>query len=1127
VPRPSPLRRPTLPRRIARAAAGLLAFALAALLALQLFLWVGIRNEWRLRLPGFAVRFIVNCINRPGMELRCGNVFFHPSGALEAEDVEIGASEAYAPNFTIRRAAASASLPQLLRGKLVLKHALVDGAAFYCPATVAPDGRRHVVLNEIRAVLDRESGGWMRVRTLQARCGEIPVMLQGEFLPPSLRWEHDSADEKDARKSKKKWEKRWRSINKIAVQIHETRPRLDALGKFAVEINGQGDDSGSVLLSLLLRAETLTPDTPAGLRATGARITARARFDGEHFLPEGAAVLSAKSVEWHGAAAAADTTTTSSAARAARNITVVTGPVRFTGALGAKGTPPTEIRFAAQDIHLNWNPTPLPIASAVLPVYGEGASPLAIASAVLPLSGEGMPHATASSVPPPIAARQAPPAPAAAFSEHLDFLDGTLRWDAFPFVEARARVVSAGDHLEARARAHLLRNTLDTAFTANLAPAAYLARPGVRRLLPPKLATLALHQQLEVGGTARLGSNFKFREAALNFATGAADLAGFHITTARGRLRLTPENIELFDAAVHSPLHRAHGGFRTEFAKGGEFRLLLNGTTNPTLLGTFLGEGWANIWRQFDLRDDSLPRADIEVRAHWGTPHEVIHCAAAGENITFRGASFDKVELRILETPARIALHGMRVWQGDHTAAGTFQLHYTPLPAHKRHSFRFHFDGTLPKDTCAALAGPELQRRLAPLEAERAVEADVTGHIHGPGSPTPERDQVLVRANIPGPFTAWNLDLADFTGSVAYDSGVALVTIEDAAFAAGRIGQNPAPWSSTRAADQPQRLWLDLRHDAPRLFLDIEILAARRTKLTQSLKKLSEATAPLSIASAVLPIYGEGASPLPIASAVLPIYGEGTSPLSIASAVLPIYGEGTSHATASSVPPPIAARQVPPTTTATGTTTPATTPATAAAAASTTTPTTSPATTTAPEAPSAPAPPPDSSSLDIIFTGSLTLPHIETLEGTGSARLWDPALPKLHLFGGLSRVFDKIGFTASSFRMDRARSDFSVSARKIHFPNIEILGDGSLINSVGTYDLPTGKLDFRAQLSVSPAEGILGVQQVMETIYKWTQLVPVNIRGTLDDPDWSLDPTPTALFKDPLEKKKKKLPPAP
>jgi formylglycine-generating enzyme required for sulfatase activity len=53
--------------------------------------------------------------------------------------------------------------------------------------------------------------------------------------------------------------------------------------------------------------------------------------------------------------------------------------------------------------------SPLPKASAVLPVYGEGMPPLSKASAVLPIYGKGMPRATASSQVPPPPPGKAPP----------------------------------------------------------------------------------------------------------------------------------------------------------------------------------------------------------------------------------------------------------------------------------------------------------------------------------------------------------------------------------------------------------------------------------------------------------------------------------------------------------------------------------------------------------------------------------------------------------------------------------------------------------------------------------------------------------------------------------------------
>ncbi|MDR2982232.1 MAG: hypothetical protein LBV12_08305, partial [Puniceicoccales bacterium] len=61
--------------------------------------------------------------------------------------------------------------------------------------------------------------------------------------------------------------------------------------------------------------------------------------------------------------------------------------------------------------------------------------------------------------------------------------------------------------------------------------------------------------------------------------------------------------------------------------------------------------------------------------------------------------------------------------------------------------------------------------------------------------------------------------------------------------------------------------------------------------------------------------------------------------------------------------------------------------------------------------PAAPAPNavPDESKMNIRFNGTVTLPLVETLSGTGHVYYYDPQIPSLHIFGGLSKILDRLG----------------------------------------------------------------------------------------------------------------------
>jgi hypothetical protein len=59
-------------------------------------------------------------------------------------------------------------------------------------------------------------------------------------------------------------------------------------------------------------------------------------------------------------------------------------------------------------------------------------------------------------------------------------------------------------------------------------------------------------------------------------------------------------------------------------------------------------------------------------------------------------------------------------------------------------------------------------------------------------------------------------------------------------------------------------------------------------------------------------------------------------------------------------------------------------------------------------------------------SGALTLPEINSLNATGSFSLYDPALFKLHLFGGFSRFLETLKIPLTSFAFTNANTDFTI-----------------------------------------------------------------------------------------------------
>jgi hypothetical protein len=147
------------------------------------------------------------------------------------------------------------------------------------------------------------------------------------------------------------------------------------------------------------------------------------------------------------------------------------------------------------------------------------------------------------------------------------------------------------------------------------------------------------------------------------------------------------------------------------------------------------------------------------------------------------------------------------------------------------------------------------------------------------------------------------------------------------------------------------------------------------------------------------------------------------------------------------------------------------------------------------------------------FHARLALPDISTLDGQGHFETNDPELFKLPLLGALSRGMEKMGIDATTFVFESADSDFVIRGGSVYLPELTIRGPEAEVNAGGSYEIESGKLRFRAVLNPKSPDKIPLLDWARAIANRSTRLFPVNIRGTLDKPEWALDPSPSVIFK--------------
>lgn len=137
---------------------------------------------------------------------------------------------------------------------------------------------------------------------------------------------------------------------------------------------------------------------------------------------------------------------------------------------------------------------------------------------------------------------------------------------------------------------------------------------------------------------------------------------------------------------------------------------------------------------------------------------------------------------------------------------------------------------------------------------------------------------------------------------------------------------------------------------------------------------------------------------------------------------------------------------------------------------------------------------------------------VDQIAGSGSLRLREGDLGRIHIFGRLSRLMDWNVVHFGSFNLANVDGEFSVESGGIHFPQLSISGPTVRLDADGVFTIGGQKLDFT--LYVYPLGG--GSGPIMRTL-SWafdpvTRSFKVTVSGTWDEPDYSVGFNPLNVF---------------
>ena len=161
---------------------------------------------------------------------------------------------------------------------------------------------------------------------------------------------------------------------------------------------------------------------------------------------------------------------------------------------------------------------------------------------------------------------------------------------------------------------------------------------------------------------------------------------------------------------------------------------------------------------------------------------------------------------------------------------------------------------------------------------------------------------------------------------------------------------------------------------------------------------------------------------------------------------------------------------------------------------------------------------PDTSSIDAVFAGSLTIPDLDSLDASGEFLLREPDLFELQIFGGFSRLLSAVKLDLTTFNLDRAEGSYTVRRGKVFLPDLHIFGESGEIFVQADIELPDLKIDGEAVFRNLRGTRIPLFGKLVEWGSSTTELLPVKISGTADAPEWEIEPTISRIWSRPEKK---------
>ena len=229
-------------------------------------------HDGPVRLPDFVAEALAARLKDQGIDFRARGLWILPDLTLAADDVTVAFDGLTGDVFAAARAEVALRPARLLAGEVDPTRVRLNGARVWCPASVARDGRRRSLVDELTLDIAKE-GRWVSLRTAQVRAGRITCHVSGELPGGFLRAGPAKAEPVPLP----------RRLAGILGALDAALTAAEGAGGAAVAVrcDGKSDGTAEVSAEALLGEEYGERLGRISLRGLRLRADARLRADGE------------------------------------------------------------------------------------------------------------------------------------------------------------------------------------------------------------------------------------------------------------------------------------------------------------------------------------------------------------------------------------------------------------------------------------------------------------------------------------------------------------------------------------------------------------------------------------------------------------------------------------------------------------------------------------------------------------------------------------------------------------------------------------------------------------------------------------------------------------------------------